>query len=94
MKHSNDTIGNRSRDLSACSTVPQPTAPSRALLYGAETQNKTTNSSTPPLPRDDSTAYKWGGPLNEAAAGYLETLERYTEGNQHRNGFEVGTPQL
>ena len=30
MKNSNDTIGNRSRDLPACSTVPQPTAPPRA----------------------------------------------------------------
>jgi len=26
-KNSNDTIGNRTRDLPACSTVPQPTAP-------------------------------------------------------------------
>jgi hypothetical protein len=27
MKNSNYTIGNRTRDLSACSAVPQPTAP-------------------------------------------------------------------
>jgi len=27
MKNSNDTIGNRTRDLPACSPVPQPTAP-------------------------------------------------------------------
>jgi len=27
MKNSNDTIGNRARDLPACSAVPQPTAP-------------------------------------------------------------------
>jgi len=27
MKNSNDTIGNRNRDLPACSAVPQPTAP-------------------------------------------------------------------
>jgi hypothetical protein len=26
MKNSNDTIGNRTRDLTACSAVPQPTA--------------------------------------------------------------------
>jgi len=26
MKHSSDTIGNRTRDLPACSAVPQPTA--------------------------------------------------------------------
>ena len=27
MKNSNDTIGNRTRDLQSCSAVPQPTAP-------------------------------------------------------------------
>jgi len=30
MKKPNDTIGNRTRDLPACSAVPQPTAPPRA----------------------------------------------------------------
>jgi hypothetical protein len=30
MKNSNDTIRNRTRELSACSAVPQPTAPLRA----------------------------------------------------------------
>ena len=30
MKNSNDTIGNRSRDLPACSAMPQPTAPQRS----------------------------------------------------------------
>ena len=30
MKKSSDTIGNRTRDLLACSAVPQPTAPPRA----------------------------------------------------------------
>ena len=32
MKNSNDTIGNRTRALPACSAVPQPTAPPRAPL--------------------------------------------------------------
>jgi len=27
MKHSNDTIGDRTRNFPACKTVPQPTAP-------------------------------------------------------------------
>ena len=31
MKNSNDTIGNRTRDLPTCSAVPQPTALPRAL---------------------------------------------------------------
>jgi hypothetical protein len=30
MKKSNDTIGNRPRDVPVCSAVPQPTAPARA----------------------------------------------------------------
>jgi len=30
MKNFNDTIENRTRDLPACSAVPQPTAPPRA----------------------------------------------------------------
>ena len=37
MKNSNDTIGNRTRDLLTCSAVPQPTAPPRypfSLLAG------------------------------------------------------------
>jgi len=31
MKNSSETIGNRTRDIPACSAVPQPTAPPRAL---------------------------------------------------------------
>jgi len=31
MKNSNDTIGNRTRDLPTCSVVPQPTAQPRAI---------------------------------------------------------------
>ena len=33
MKNSNDTIGNRTRDLPACSAVPQSTAPRRAPIF-------------------------------------------------------------
>jgi len=32
MKNSNDTIGNRTRDLPACSAVPQQTAPPRTPI--------------------------------------------------------------
>ena len=32
VKNSNDTIGNRTRDVPACSAVPQPTAPPRARV--------------------------------------------------------------
>jgi hypothetical protein len=33
MKNSNDTIGNQTRYLPACSAVPQPTAPPRVPIY-------------------------------------------------------------
>jgi len=32
MKNSNETSGNRTRELAACSAVPQPTAPPRVPL--------------------------------------------------------------
>ena len=32
MKNSNDTIGNRARDLPTCNAVPQPSAPPRARV--------------------------------------------------------------
>ena len=40
-ENSNDTIGNRIRDLQTCSAVPQPTAPPRApLLVGRPSEIK------------------------------------------------------
>jgi hypothetical protein len=39
MKNSNDTIGNRARDLPVCSAVPQPTAPPRPMKFHEETSN-------------------------------------------------------
>jgi len=36
MKDSNDTIGNQTRDLPACSTVPQLTAPRLTRLEGGK----------------------------------------------------------
>jgi hypothetical protein len=41
MKNSNDAIGDRTRDLPACSAVPQPTAPPRAPLGLVCTFSKT-----------------------------------------------------
>ena len=41
MKNSNDTIGNRTRDLPVCSAVPQPTALRRASeSEGTEQKNR------------------------------------------------------
>ena len=45
MKNSNDTIGNRNRDLPACSAVPQPTAP-RACNNTVTTTTKVTTTVT------------------------------------------------
>ena len=33
MENSNDTNGNRTRDLPVCSAVPQPTAPPHVHIY-------------------------------------------------------------
>ena len=40
MKKSNDTIGNRTRDLPACSVVPQPTAPPRSVQGTSKKERK------------------------------------------------------
>jgi hypothetical protein len=40
MKNSNDTIGNRTRDHTACSAVSQPTAPPRKPIYTCTTKKK------------------------------------------------------
>jgi len=36
MKNSTDNIGNRTRDLPTCSTVPQPTAPPRTPIVSCQ----------------------------------------------------------
>jgi hypothetical protein len=38
IKKSNETIGNGTRDLPACSAVPQPTAPPRAPMLKVNQQ--------------------------------------------------------
>ena len=49
MKNSNDTIGNRTRDLSACSEVPQPSVPPRAPALKAQSDEMMKRTSTPKL---------------------------------------------
>jgi len=41
MKNSNDTIGNRIRDLPGCSAAPQPTAPPRDPVNSGVGRNVT-----------------------------------------------------
>jgi hypothetical protein len=60
MKHSNDTIGNRTRDLPTCSAVPQPIAPPRApqnlpLAF----RNSDLLSTFPTLPLSTVIKYFW-----------------------------------
>jgi hypothetical protein len=43
MQNSSDTIGNRTRDLPACSAVPQPTAPPRLTIETLFERNKMSN---------------------------------------------------
>ena len=43
VKNSNDTLGNRNRDLPACTAVPQPSAPPRTRKTGLQF-NKTSRS--------------------------------------------------
>jgi hypothetical protein len=44
MKKSNDSIGNRTRDLPACSAVPQPTAPTGVTVVETCLLNYTASS--------------------------------------------------
>ena len=45
MKNSNDAIGNRTRDLPACSAVPKPSAPPRApFMSGTHLLRRWVNS--------------------------------------------------
>jgi hypothetical protein len=49
MKNSKDTLGNRTRDLPACSAVPQPTAPPRVPRFHPHTEIKMRFSKLPVL---------------------------------------------
>ena len=55
MKISNDTIGNRTRDLPTCSAMPQPTALTRALPMAIG----------PPKPHMKCTGIEHGPPMNQ-----------------------------
>jgi hypothetical protein len=47
MKNSSDTTGNRTRNLPACSAVPQPTAPRREWAGHNKEQNSEMNRRQP-----------------------------------------------
>ena len=57
MKNSNDTIGNRTRDLTACSAVPQPTALPRAPIEKVQGSKPCTIWDSRPTPYSTATIY-------------------------------------
>ena len=46
MKNTNDSIGNQTRNLPACSAVPQPTEPPRAPITTSSSISNTTNNTS------------------------------------------------
>jgi hypothetical protein len=60
MKKSNDTIGNRTRDLPVCSAVSQPTAPPRDPSLNVETKIEKQNGGYEPKDRVSVTNNVYG----------------------------------
>jgi len=65
MKNFNDTIGNRTRDLPACSAVPQPTAPPRTQM-----KNVAANFGVKPAKSDFARTLFNGLPLKPFIPGW------------------------
>jgi hypothetical protein len=57
LKNSNDNIGNRIRDLPACSAVPQPTAPPRAPIMLVANINIVTGGTNGNLSKQNKNSY-------------------------------------
>ena len=86
MKNSSDTIGNRIRDLPACSAVSQPTAPPRAphVIEGKrEVTGRSGRRYVKPL--DDLKEMRGYGILK------YETLGRTLWRIRSRSGYGTGT---
>ena len=73
---SNDAIGNRTRDLPACSAVPRPTAlsraPQRAQATAIFSPGLTLNLLTTTIVAPPSNASKWQMGLNSAFKGLIQ----------------------
>jgi hypothetical protein len=93
MKNSNDTIGNRTRDVPACSAVPQPTAPPRASLYRMSSLKW--NSPTAALLHSDQRRPLWSTQCHERrvnpANKYIWRCLRNPSGGPHRSGITLYT---
>ena len=63
--NSNDTIGNRTRDVPVCSVVPQPTAPPRAPF------SYRTSVNIPNIPEEErKKSFKFHFPISQISAYY------------------------
>ena len=69
MKNSSDTIGNRTRDIPACSAVPQPAAPPRAPYIAGRT-----NLNERPVPRKGATHNKQKRKIYMSSAEFKPTI--------------------
>jgi hypothetical protein len=80
MRNSSDSIGNRTRDLPACSAVPQPTAPPRALSVGTEEKTLTDFLHFFFAVFPYSSDYIWGmfAPFDEDFLVFLPPIQRVT----------------
>jgi len=71
MKKSNDTIGNRTRDLPACSAVPEPTALPRAPFVRYTSikfhENLSSGSRVVLCGKTDRQTYEWTGRQTDTA---------------------------
>ena len=72
MKNSNYTIGNRTRNLPACSAMPQPTTPPRAPRNNLYPLNKKLVSSTVCKQMTDTPNYQ--NPIVQQAASHIKGL--------------------
>ena len=80
MKNSSDTIGNRTRDLQACSEVLQPTVPLRALLPGADGEKAPAHNTGY---KPSTVARKLYTPLKPFASSQKNDSDVYDLGREH-----------
>ena len=78
MKNSNDTIGNRTRDLPACSTVPQPTAPPRVPCWTCNPTNFPDTVSTVSRLLELLILRKYAEKINKTVTCRLEKSNKFT----------------
>ena len=93
MKNSDDTIGNRTRDLPDCSAVPQPTAPPRAPSSKFLSPKGSTTTAAAAVPRTVLTFVKYVGCfLDTVQKDPLHLYNNCTKRCLHFNHIALLTP--